>query len=181
MNLDRVSGIRAHLKRAGWLVRVAETSSDAEAIDFAIIATHPARGAIELLREEAKSGALNVTASEFDRKIEEQVPHWDLIRALRIHDFHRSGLGHRWGAILVTEVALAPRGIGTISLGPLPDLTVNLSGELLKSEFLLWAPPYAQVRSGAPPVHIVAALKQYLSGVELLVRDCGIPGATNVE
>ena len=44
------------------------------------------------MREAAKLGEMVVPPKEFDRLVEERVPQWRLIHAVRVRDFHHYGV-----------------------------------------------------------------------------------------
>ncbi len=121
----RIIGVNGQLERARVLfdeARAAPTYEDA--FRKLIAAVDPARAAIELMRESAKRGELVVSIGEFDRRLSSLVPRHHLIWAVRIHDFHRYGVGS--GRILVeSQITLPPHGEAESSLYADPTNTSN--------------------------------------------------------
>ena len=171
MDEDILLGSTAQVRRAQALVREARSLPAPEGLDRAIVALHPARAALQLVRDRVVRCSRRTSRSEFDRWVNEHIPFTELIRRLRIYDSHRIGLRSQRGARLLATVKLGPYGTSTMrysSIGD-PAPTVSIEGEregdLLSVDFLLWAPPYAQTRSGEKAVHIVDALEAYLNAL----------------
>ena len=126
------------------------------------------------MREAAKVHQLKIGIAELDKGISASIPYADLIWALRVYDFHRMGLSLRRRISLLGRVTVPPATTSTVTFGPLylPTFSItNSDGSNPQSEFFLWAPPFAQVRPGEPPVHVLAALTQYLEALAPFVRE----------
>ena len=170
----RLLGVQEQLERAQLLCEAALRATDGERLRFALAAVYPARSAVELMRESAKSRHLVIDCPELDRRISDRVPYVDLVWALRVYDFHRLGLRNQKGAFLLAKVKVPALSTSTIAFGPLSSPTfdvTNSDGSLPRAEFLFWAPPFAQVLPGEPPVHILAALLQYLEALALFLPE----------
>src|SRR3989442_15273050 len=89
----RLAGVKEQLTRARLLLEEAHAVRDYDvAFRKLIAAVYPARAALEIMREAAKVGELTVPPKAFDRLVEERVPQWRLIHAVRVRDFHHYGV-----------------------------------------------------------------------------------------
>jgi hypothetical protein len=89
----RVAGVREHYQRVKFFHTVTGTCSDPTGKFRLLLAgIYSARAVIELIFEAADMGQLNRTRADLKTQLEKQIPWYDLIEKIRIHDFHRFGL-----------------------------------------------------------------------------------------
>lgn len=166
MNEHLHASVGGLLSRADRLVSRARSDSTTFAMDLALSAVYPARGAVELLREASKERRVAASLSELDTLLDVHVPYWHLIWAVRVQDFHRAGLSRDSDGVVATVPAFS-----TIAL----DLSEPPRAHLLEGNdeaakaIFVWAPPYVQVGANTEPIAILDALDAYLAGMRLLV------------
>ncbi len=89
----RVAGVREHYQRVKFFHALAEGCPDLpDKFRLLLAGVYSARAVIELMLEAADKGMLNSTREELKARLCSQIPWYDLIERIRIHDFHRFGL-----------------------------------------------------------------------------------------
>ncbi len=89
----RVAGVREHYRRVRFFHTLAGTCSDpAGKFRVLLAGIYSARAVIELIFEATDKGQLSRTREDLKAQLEKQIPWYDLIERIRIHDFHRFGL-----------------------------------------------------------------------------------------
>jgi len=89
----RVVGVREHYQRVKFFHGLAEKCSDRTGKFRLLLAgIYSAQGVVELILEAAVKGELNSTRDQLKGHLRKQLPWFDLIEKIRIHDFHRFGL-----------------------------------------------------------------------------------------
>lgn len=89
----RVAGVREHYQRVKFFYALAEKCPDpAGKFRLLLAGVYSARGVVELIFEAADKGQLNSTHEDTKANLCAQIPWYDLIERIRIHDFHRFGL-----------------------------------------------------------------------------------------
>ncbi|HUW83567.1 MAG TPA: hypothetical protein VMZ31_12315 [Phycisphaerae bacterium] len=89
----RVAGVREHYQRVKFFHALAETCRDpAGTFRLLVAGLYSAQGVVELILEAAAKGELNSTREQLKVHLRKQLPWFDLIEKIRIHDFHRFGL-----------------------------------------------------------------------------------------
>jgi len=89
----RVAGVREHYERVKFFHALAERCSDPVGKFRLLVAgVYSARGVVELILDKADKGQLNRTRQDLEPHLRAQIPWYDLIERIRIHDFHRFGL-----------------------------------------------------------------------------------------
>lgn len=89
----RVAGVREHYQRVKFFHALAKTCPDpAGKFRLQLAGVNSARAVVELILEAADKGQLHSTRE--DLKVDQcaQIPWYNLIEKIRIHDFHRFGL-----------------------------------------------------------------------------------------
>jgi hypothetical protein len=170
MNDHLHAAVKGLLARAERLVARARAEVGDLHLDLALSAVYPARGAAELLREASKEGRIKYSVAELDALFEKHVPHWKLVWAVRIHDFHKAGLSpdpeNPYG--LLTTVPGHSTIVVQLNEEPPRIRLVEGSADAAGAIFM-WAPPYVQIGADAKPIPILDAVEPYLDGMRSLV------------
>lgn len=89
----RVAGLREHRERISLFLDLARKTADAT-LKFRLMmaGTYSARAIIELIFETADKKQLRSGREELKKTLPPQLPWFNLIERIRIHDFHRFGL-----------------------------------------------------------------------------------------
>jgi hypothetical protein len=137
----RLNGVVEQFERATLFYREAIASSDPKDSSRRLIAAvYFGRAALEIMHESARAGGLKISQKELDRRLAELLPHYKLIKAIRIRDFHRFvvlGPGH---ILLEQKIRVPPHGAAEVSLFPNPadpQFETNLSDGSRNFEFFL--------------------------------------------
>jgi len=89
----RVAGVREHYERVRFFRALAARCSDpAGRFRLLLAGVYSARGVVELMFEAADKDELKWTRDDLKMHFGEDIPWYDLIEKIRIHDFHRFGL-----------------------------------------------------------------------------------------
>lgn len=171
----RLSGVTEQLARARRLLQEACAGRDYEdAFPKLIAAVYPARAALEIMREAAGRRELSVSLREFDCLVEQRVPRWRLIHAIRVRDFHHGGV-RGGGRILVQfRIHLPPRSEARVSMranpfDPRPE--VRLSDPSGSYKLLLTSDVVVQDEREPQAVPYWVLLREYLEQLEALVPE----------
>lgn len=82
-----------HFQRVQFFQELAQHCPDpAGKFRLLLSSDYPARAVVELMFEAADKEQLTSTRDELKRRLSAQIPWYDLIERIRIHDFHRFGL-----------------------------------------------------------------------------------------
>lgn len=171
----RVSGIREQLGRARVLLQEAHAVPDYDdAFPKLIAAVYPARAALEIMHEAASSGELSISVPEFDRLVEQLVPRWRLIHAVRVRDFHHGGV-QGGGRILVQfRIHLPPHSQAIVSMraDPFdPQPRVRFSDPSGSYQLLLTSDVVVQDEAEPHSVPYWALLRDYLEQMNRLFPE----------
>jgi len=89
----RVAGVREHYHRVKFFHALATRCPEpADRFRLLLAGVYSARAVVELIFEAADKGQINATREDLKVRLREQIPWYDLIERVRIHDFHRFGL-----------------------------------------------------------------------------------------
>lgn len=89
----RVAGVREHYQRVKFFHALAERCPHpAHKFRLLLAGVYSARAVVELIFEAADKGQINATRDDLKAHLCKQIPWYDLIERVRIHDFHRFGL-----------------------------------------------------------------------------------------
>lgn len=89
----RVAGVREHYQRVSFFHTLAAKDPDpAGKFRLLLAGVYSARAVVELILEAADKGQLRSTRAELRVRLSAQIPWYDLIERIRVHDFHRFGL-----------------------------------------------------------------------------------------
>lgn len=163
----RLSGVVEQFERATLFYREAIASWDAkDSFRRLIAAVYFGRAALESMRESGKIGELTIDQKEFDRKLAELLPHYRLIRSIRIRDFHRFGLLGPGHILLEQTIRVPPHGTAEVSLFPNPAdprLEIKLSDGSRNYEFFLASGELVQDEDHERAVPMKSVMAEYLS------------------
>lgn len=88
-----VAGVREHFDRVRFFTKLAAKCCDPTGRFRLLLAgVYSARGVMELMFEAADKEELNRSRDDLKTHFTENIPWYDLIEKIRIHDFHRFGL-----------------------------------------------------------------------------------------
>ncbi len=171
----RLAGVKEQLARAKVLLEEAHAVRDYDvAFPKLIAAVYPARAALEILREAAKLGELSVSPREFDRLVDERVPRWRLIHAVRVRDFHHYGVQGGGRIMVEFQVRLPPLGQVRVSMraNPFdPQPQVRLSDPSGSYKLLLTSDVVVQDERESRAIPYWGLLREYLEQMYGLVRE----------
>lgn len=171
----RLAGVLEQLARARLLLQEAYAVRDYDdAFPKLIAAIYPARAALEIMREAARRGELSVSRKEFDRLVDQRVPRWRLIHAVRVRDFHDGGV-QGGGRILVQfRIRLPPHSQGAVSMraNPFdPRPRIRLSDPSGSYKLLLTSDVVVQDEEEPTAVPYWVLLEEYLEQMNRLFPE----------
>ncbi len=171
----RLAGVIEQLRRARLRLEEAHAVRDYDLAFLKLIAAvYPARAALEIMREAARLGELTVSLQEFDRRVEELVPRYRLIHAVRIRDFHRYGV-QGCGRIMVEfQIRMTPLGHAEFSMYPDsvdPRPEVRLSDPSGAYRLLLTSDVVVQDEKESRAIPYWVLLREYLEQMNGLVGE----------
>lgn len=171
----RLAGVKEQLTRARLLLEEAHAVRDYDlAFPKLIAAVYPARAALEIMREAAKLGELTLSPQEFDRRVEELVPRYRLIHAIRIRDFHRYGIQGGGRIMVEFSITVPPHGHAQFSMYPdpvNPRPAVQFSDPSGSYKLLLTSDVVVQDERESRAVPYWVLLAEYLEQMVALVRE----------
>ncbi len=89
----RVAGVLEHYARTQYFLMLAEKCPDAAGTYRLLLAgIYFARGVVELMFEAAEKEQLKADRAELKTRLAKEIPWFNLVEKIRIHDFHRFGL-----------------------------------------------------------------------------------------
>ena len=163
----RVRGIREQLERSRLFYGEALSADDpTDSFRRLIASVYFGRAALEVMRESAKLGELQIDVHEFDRQLAEVIPRYRLIHAIRIRDFHRfavMGPGH---IQLEHKVSVPPLGEVLVQLYPdpvNPRLSITTSDGSRDYQFLMTSGDLVQDERESEPVPLRDLMRDYLA------------------
>ena len=128
------------------------------------------------MREAARLGELIVSPQEFDRLVEELVPRYRLIHAIRIRDFHRYGVQGGGRIMVEFQIRMPPFGHAEFSMysdpvDPRPE--VRLSDPSGSYKLLLTSHVVVQDERESRAIPYWVLLREYLEQMDGLVGEFG--------
>ncbi len=175
----RLKGVVEQFERATLFYREAIGSSDAkDSFRRLIAAVYFGRATLEIMLESAKNGELTIGQREFDRRLAGLLPHYKLIRAMRIRDFHRFGVLGPGHILLEQKIQVPPHGTAEVSLFPNPadpQLETKVSDGSRNYKFFLTSGELVQDEAYERAVPLKSVMAEYLSGLPKaidLYRSC---------
>lgn len=175
----RSKGMVEQFERATLFYREAIGSSDAkDSFRRLIAAVYFGRAALEIMRESARAGELIINLEEFDRRLAELLPGYKLIRAIRVQDFHRSGVLGPGHILLEQEIRIPAYGTAEVSLFADPSdprLETKLSDGSRNYKFFLTSGELVQDEVYEHAVPLRSVIAEYLSELPKaidLYRSC---------
>jgi hypothetical protein len=114
-------GTREHLKRSRFFLKVASGWPDASEAWWHLLASLYGRAVIELMREAAKLELLTVPLKELDIGLARAIPEFDLVRRIRIRDFHRGAIPNDDRVVMEGDVSVRANQTVTLSFTVAPD------------------------------------------------------------
>ena len=171
----RLAGAKEQLVRARLLLEEAHAVTDYDvAFRKLIAAVYPARAAVEIMREAARLGELSVSLQEFDRRVEELVPRYRLIHAVRIRDFHRYGVQGGGRIMVEFQIRMPPLGHAELSMYPDPvdpRPEIRLSDPSGSYKLLLTSDVVVQDERESRALPYWVLLREYLEQMDGLVGE----------
>jgi hypothetical protein len=167
--------VKEQLARATHLLQEAHAVHNYDvAFPKLIAAVYPARAALEIMREAAKLGELAMSPREFDRLVDDRVPRWRLIHAVRVRDFHHYGVQGGGRIMVEFQIRLPPLGQARVSMraNPFdPRPQVRLSDPSGSYKLLLTSDVVVQDERETRAVPYWVLLAEYLDQMDALVGE----------
>jgi hypothetical protein len=137
-----------------------------------IAAVYPARAALEVMREAAAQGELSVSLADFDQLVNQLVPRWRLVHAVRVRDFHHGGIQSGGRIFIQFRMRLPPHSQAVISLraNPFdPQFRVRMSDSSGSYQLLLSSDIVVQDENEPQAIPYWILLPEYLGQLEAFV------------
>lgn len=132
------------------------------------------RAALELMRETAKDGGLKIEAEEFDNFLSGSIHRFNLIRKIRIHDFHKYAVLGSGVTILDHKIRIPPHGSAEVSLNvdtTNPNLKVTVSDGSNDYWFFMTSGELVQDENEARAVPMREVLGEYLDQLPAAMEE----------
>jgi hypothetical protein len=160
-------GVIEQYDRAELFYREAiESSEPRDSFRRLMAAVYFGRAALEIMRGSAKAGALKIELREFDQRLAELLPHYNLVKAIRIRDFHRYGLLGPQHILLEQKIVVPPHGTTEVGLSTNPadpQLEIELSDASRNFEFFMASGDLVQSEDYERPVPLKRIMAEYLA------------------
>ena len=164
-----------HYERSVRFFNAAVRSADREdGYRQLVTSAYYGRAVLEVMRERARVGALQVSRREFDRRLARLLPRWRLVKAIRIQDFHRSPLTFDGRMVGYFQIRLPARVTAVLSIAndpndPRPEVIVSDGSS--RFSFLVFGPNLIQDEREAHAVRITTLMAEYLNQMPAAIDE----------